>query len=392
MKTRAPFLALAAAIAITLMALVACGGQSVADATPIASQRATPTATPAPTVAPTSTPSPTATPSAAQGERIAFASERDGNWEIYSMNPDGSAARRLTEHDAIDREPVWSPDGQRIAFVSNRDGKWGIYAMLPDGSAASRIAKHDAHDWNPVWSPDGQRIAFISDRDADQSHSPATREIYSMNADGTEIIRLTDNDFEDDAPAWSPDGQRIAFVSKRDGNADIYAVNADGTGITRLTTHASADWQPAWSPDGSRIAFVSLRDADMSYFPPATEIYSMNADGSDLTRLTNNDLVDWDPVWSPDGRRIAFNASSGHAHSFIWTMNADGSGAVTLSRGHSQVWSPDGLRIALVDYPGNGDIIRGDTELYAVDVDGSEITQLTDNDVDDLRPSWRPAP
>ena len=371
MKPRATFLA--AIMATTLMALLAaaCGGQSVADATPIALERSTPP--PAPSVL--------------QGERIMFVSDRDGNPEIYAMSPDGSAAKRLTKHDAIDRAPVWSPDGRRVAFVSNRGGRWGIYAMSVDGSDAVHLTNNDANDRAPVWSPDGRRIAFLSDRDADRSYAPMTPEIYSMNADGSNAIRLTDNDFEDDAPIWSPDGQRIAFVSIRDGNADIYAMNADGTEITRLTKHNAADWQPAWSPDGQRIAFVSLRDADMSHFPPASEIYSMNADGSDMTRLTHNDLVDENPAWSPDGQRIAFSASRGHSHSSIAVVNADGSGMVWLSRGHSPVWSPDGQRIAFADYPE-----RGDNEIYAAVVDGSEITQLTDNDAGDRFPSWIPAP
>ena len=118
----------------------------------------------------------------------------------------------------------------------------------------------------------------------------------------------------------------------------------------------------------------------------------MNADGSGLTRLTNNELVDWNPVWSPDGRSIAFSASHGHGHSSIWTMNADGSKTVRFFRGGNPVWSPDGRSIAFTDYPGDGDIIEGDMEIYVTSAGRTEVTQLTDNDVEDRRPSWIPAP
>ena len=221
MKTRAPFLALAAAIAITLMGLAAaCGGQSAADATPIALERATPTATPAPTTvpstatsaptaAPTSTPAPAAEPSASQGERVLFVSKRDGNWEIYSMNADGSSIIRLTNHDADDSHPDSSPDGQRIAFISNRDGDFEIYAMNADGSDVTRLTNNAAADIQPAWSPDGRRIAFVSKRYDDRSDSLLATEIYVMNADGSDMIRIANADAWQSAPAWSPDGQRI---------------------------------------------------------------------------------------------------------------------------------------------------------------------------------------
>ena len=426
MKTRATFIA--AIMATTLMALLAsaaCGGQTVADATPIALERAaptpaveSPTATPPPTAEPTATPTPP--PSVLQDERIAFVSDRDGNSEIYAMNPDGSAATRLTDNDAHDWNPVWSPDGQRIAFISNRDGNLEIYAMNPDGSDATRLTTNNASDMQPAWSPDSQRIAFVIEKYDNLGYS-RTSDIYVMNADGSDLIRLVNDDDWQSAPAWSPDGRRIVFVSRdRDGNSEIYAANADGSAITRLTNHDAGDWQPAWSPDGRRIAFISDRDAVYSGVPRDSGIYSMNADGSGLTRLTHNDLADRNPVWSPDGKRIAFVSSPGHAHAWVSVMNADGTSATLhvsgqprllpkprprpagaqpggtsvtpLISGHEFAWSPDGKRIVAVNYPGDGDIVEGDNEIYVATSDGSEIIQLTDNDYYDGAPSWRPAP
>ena len=267
-------------------------------------------------------------PAPASG-RIVFQSDRDGDYEIYVMNADGSGVSRLTDNAANDWVPSWSPDGGRIAFHSDRDGDREIYVMNADGTGVSRLTDNSANDWIPSWSPDGGRIAFYSDRDGD-------REIYVMNADGTGVSRLTDNTGYDGDPSWSPDGRRIAFHSDRDGNGEIYVMNADGTGVSRLTDSPGGDWYPSWSPDGGRIAFGSDRDGD-------GEIYVMNADGSGVSRLTDNSANDWIPSWSPDGRRIAF-ISELYGDYDIYVMNADGSGVVRLTENSAEdqypSWSP----------------------------------------------------
>ena len=241
------------------------------------------------------------------GRRIAFNSNRDGNWEVYLMNADGSGVTRLTENDVVDGSPTWSPDGTRIAFDSTRDGDWDVYVMNADGSGVTRLTDNDAYDLSPVWSPDGRRMAFQSQRDGNW-------EIYVMNADGSGVTRLTYNSAQDGSPAWSPDGRRIAFSSGRDGKREIYVM--DAAGVTRLTVRDAHDVGPAWSPDGRRIAFASERDGNL-------EIYVMNADGSGVTRLTYNGARDLAPAWSPDGRRIAFH-SKRDGNFEIYVMNASG--------------------------------------------------------------------
>ena len=243
------------------------------------------------------------------GRRIAFHSTRDGPFEVYVMNADGSGVSRLTHNDAFDDLPAWSPDGRRIAFSSNRDGNTEIYVMNADGSAVTRLTDNDAFDGPPAWSPDGTRIAFATRRDGNT-------EIYVMNADGSGAIRLTDNDVDDVTPAWSPDGLRIAFASGHRANLDIYVMNVDGSGVTRLTHNDVGDLFPDWSPDGSRIAFHSNRDGSW-------EVYVINADGSSVTRLTGNDSDDLSPDWSPDGRGIAFH-SKRDGNREIHVMNATG--------------------------------------------------------------------
>jgi Tol biopolymer transport system component len=170
---------------------------------------------------------------------------------------------------------------------------------------------------------------------------------------------------------------RIAFVSDRDGNAEIYVMNANGTGVTRLTNNGATDGQPAWSPDGKKIAFVSNRAGN-------DEIYLMNADGSGVSRLTNNPAIDGAPAWSPDGGKIAFH--SDRTGSFeIYVMNANGMGVSQLTHifrvSRSPVWSPDGTEIAFTRTGNFG------FDLDLMNADGTAIRRLT-GFVNPLKLSW----
>ena len=208
--------------------------------------------------------------------QIAFVSKRDGNYEIYVMGTDGGNPRRLTNNPSDDWSPSWSPDGKRIAFVSDRDGHVHpirgrvaaeIYVMDADGGNQQRLTNNPSDDWSPSWSPDGKRIVFESDRDNDRNHNI---EIYVMDADGGNLQRLTNNLTEDEDPAWSPDGERIAFSARREGHVvhnldityEIYVMDTDGGNQQRLTENRNNDWHPVWSPDGKRIAFAADRKGD----------------------------------------------------------------------------------------------------------------------------------
>ena len=272
--------------------------------------------------------------------RIVFSSDRDGDFEIYSMLPDGSDRKRLTNNSGYDDMPAWSPDGKKIAFVSDRHGNPEIYVMNADGSRVRRLTQDNGPDNAlPAWSPDSSRIAYSSGRDGN-------REIYVMDADGSNRVNLTNDPGYDSSPAWSPDGRRILFNTRRDGNLEIYVMDADGSNQVRLTRNATSDEFPTWSPDGSRIAFSSSRTGPRA-------VYVMDADGSNPVQLTGDNFRDYWPSWSPDGARITFT-SDRYGAPEIMAMNADGSHQVNLSHGpgadSAAAWGPGDLPPA--DTPG----------------------------------------
>lgn len=268
-------------------------------------------------------------PTVSNPEKIAFSSARDGYWEIYTINADGSNETRLTNNSVDDGSPTFSPNGAKIAFNSARDGNAEIYMMNADGTDQRRLTNNPALDSNPTISPDGTKIAFVSTRDGNS-------EIYMMNADGTNQIRLTNNPANDFDPAFSPDGTKIAFVSARDGNWEIYVMDADGSNQINLSNNPALDRSPTFSPDGERIAFTSYRDGN-------AEIYVMTAMGYSQTRLTNNSGYDIDPAFSPDGLKIVFSSDRVVSGNFdIYVMNADGSNQHYLTnnpvRNQEPVW------------------------------------------------------
>lgn len=262
---------------------------------------------------------------------LAFASTRDGDAEIFTW--DGTL-RQITNNAADDGAPDWL--GERIAFSSNRSGNYDIWTVDAEGGSPVNLTNSPgSSEFSPRWSPDGCRIAFV------RLMPDGKYDVWVMKADGSGQVNLTNNPASDAGPAWSPNGDRIAFHSNRDGGPgavngilEIYAMNSDGSGApTRLTYDANNDdASPDWSPDGTKIVF--------SKYVAGTRgaIWIVGADGSNPHAITtSNGTLDYGPAWSPDGSRIAFHRYGGLPSGFpvdIWLVNPDGSGLVAAPAGN----------------------------------------------------------
>jgi Tol biopolymer transport system component len=279
---------------------------------------------------------------------IAFTSDRSGNWDIYLIQPDGSGLTQLTDDPSVDSDPDWSPDGRQIAFRSRQDGSSDIFVMGSDGSAPFNLIKDPEtsldDEFAPRWNPDGETFSIYTDRFPPQetcdggfhqiallrvqdgryeidrfetiageqyssAWSPDGRylafnskcripgfQIYIYDTQTGDTHKLTSNEPNSNSgPAWSHNGQFLAFSTNINNNSDIYVLDLKTNNWVRITDHPAKDIMPSWSPDDSQIAFVSDRTGN-------DEIFIIDVDGSNLYNLTQNPADDWYPDWSPIAR------------------------------------------------------------------------------------------
>ena len=233
--------------------------------------------------------------------------------------------------------PLRAPSGRLVYQAKAESGHyWDIYTMQSDGLDPIRLTQDASDNTGPACSPDGKRIAFVSDREGN-------REIYVMDADGANVRNLSQNAAEDWTPSWSPDGTRLAFASFRDGNWEIYVMDADGANAQRITRSSNADYAPAWSPTGDAIAFVSDRSGNL-------DVYLMAPDGSDLRTVTTDTSTDQAPAWAPDGRQLLWE-SYRDSNMEIMAIDVTGGAPRNLTQDayaddHGGIWSPSGDGIA----------------------------------------------
>ena len=229
--------------------------------------------------------------------KIVFMSSRDGNSEIYTMNPDGKKQVNLSRNAAEEWDPVWSPNGEQILFVSNRDGPYDLYVMDADGRGVRKVFKSGGNRTHPTWAPDGKKIAYVQGKEPNQA-------IYIATRDGRFARKLTDGFM----PSWSPDGHEIAFVSGgvQHARLSIFDLRTH-TPETLLQNRMPWVVYPTWSPHGDKIAFSEIDGAFHQGFLQWTraQLYTVNRDGTGLHRIIKDEkAVATESTWSPDSDQL----------------------------------------------------------------------------------------
>lgn len=295
-----------------------------------------------------------------------------------------------------DNGEVWRPLGPpRLAFVSDQTGDKELYTVYWDPSLAplgkpfgyepQRLTDDPAEDDNPAWSPDGKRLAFQSDRSGNQ-------DLWVVNVDGSQLAPLTSHEADDLLPAWSPDGGRIAFTSLRDGNPEIYVMTApepgqpgDESTVRRLTDHPAGDWRPTWSPGGLQVAFASTRDGDneiyVLYLPldPDDEL-------PEPFQLTRNEHDDRDPAWFPPAGGIYYLTQPREFFQ-VARVDPNGTGAGAITGGDYDQSHVAPLNFSQFLYVTEQ---TGNADIYYMEVSGKRVRRLTGDPSNETAPAWSP--
>ena len=278
---------------------------------------------------------------------------------------------------------AWPAADGMLVFRSDRNGGSGVYLLDPGTSATTSLnTKAGTSESQPAWSPEGERIAFI--RRTGRNRRP---DLFVMTAAGRARTRLTSSALAERDPSWSPNGTMLVYAARTSaiGDFHVFLAKADGSARVQLTGRDGR--APVFSPDGSKIAFVSERDGG---FP---ELYVMNANGRNERRLTHNTLIDGNPSWSPDGTHVVFERCCPNGTSDIVTIDVATRAETDLtssstSQDFDPTWSPDGTRIAYVSFR----TAERNIDIWVMNADGTSQTRLTNAGAPDLSPDWQPLP
>ncbi len=306
------------------------------------------------------------------GQPIVFNSDREGNLEIFSVDPQNADLVNLTQSNDSEFGPAVSPDGKSLAFIVGSTDNNAMHVIsLDSGKSIERNSLsiyHGGHR-DHRWSPSSERIAYLVQNGSDP-------EAYIVTADGESTMELTSIK-ADEIGGWSYDGSTVAFVIRHDPDAQgIYLRNPDGVNQVRLTN--TSDYSPVWSPNAHKLAFLSDRDGN-------PEVYVMNTDATEQQRLTQTQSSEYDIAWAPDGRKIAYvSERDGNAEIYVVDIRSGETSRLTRNnvRDDQPVWSRDSKQIAFVSY------LDGDGEIVVMDANGRNQKRLTNNSYDDFSPSW----
>jgi len=241
--------------------------------------------------------------------RIAFASDRTGNWEIWLMDWDGQNQRQITQHGALSILPSWSPDNERMVYTSFARGTSDMYIINRRGGGRIRIPTNLALNTSATFSPVGNDIAFVGSVNGNP-------DIYLIKDDGSNVRRLTSSATIESTPEWSPNGRQISFTSGRSGTPQIYVMDAEGTNVRRISFEGEWNDDASWSPDGEQLAYTSRVNGRF-------QIRIMNL-VTGQSRIVAGEGSNEQPAWSPDGRWIAFQSNRSGAWQ-LYRMRVDGS-------------------------------------------------------------------
>lgn len=300
---------------------------------------------------------------------IVFTSDRDGNSEIYSIDVDTRIERNITDSPTDELSPRVSPDGNLIAFQSGKDPNLALETIAMDGTDRSMLTIGVGKNRGHRWSPGSDRIAYIKDSGVDRS-------ILVVNVDGTDSTKLT-SIHGDEVGNWSPDGNSVLFSVHTGEGKGVYKRNPNGVNEFQLTFNP--DFSPLWSPNSDRIAFLSEREGDL-------DIYVISIEGEVENRLTKTDGSEYDLSWSPDSKRLLFVSERDGNAAEIYVIELESEQETQLTHNTfmdvQPVWSPSGEQIAFVSY------LDGDAEIFVMNSDGSNQVRLTSNLAKDTSPSW----